>query len=628
MNLDSSRSHWLIVGISFLLTLGIYIQTGCHGYGFDDQLTTQLHPKVSKGLAGIPEILSSNYIEVNGRKADYRPVAQVTFAIEQSIFGSRPEISHLINILLYVFVIGLLGSILQKQNAKGISAVSSFAILLFAVHPIHTEVIASLKNREEILALLFGLLSWYGMIRYSLYRNLWWVIFAIAAFIIGVMSKISAAPLALIIPFSLWYFKSTSRKSILMVALAMLTSIGVYFAIVTQLLPWEDRVYQFIERPLAFTNNPSEQLLAIISSIGYYIKLAIWPYPMSIYYGYDAVPTSSALGVLLSACAIVGLLVLSIIGTVKRTLMGYGLAIFLIALIPVSNIFYPIAGTVVDRGLFNPSIGACIAIAAVICSLIQSRFKWIGIFILGALTVGYLTISTIRVNDWKSLENLLIVDISNHPKSAKLHQLLGNLYLDKAKASKYEKGTALALKAAHQFETSLSINDEWAWLNKQLGLTYAQFLRAPDKAIPYFRREFQIKPKNFTASFNLAKCFDSVGKNDSSLIYTKETLAINPDHLPSLRQIARSYLLSGDTLIGMRYLNKIIVSYPKSDDPYLILAEMNFQKRDTLRAIENLEMAIEVNPKNDNTLKFLFQYFHTKGEIEKAESYRDLASMN
>lgn len=625
---DSPRSHWLIVGISILLVFGIYVQSGWHGYGFDDQLTTQLHPTVSKGVSGIPEIFSSNYIEVGGKKADYRPIAQTTYAIEQSLFGVRPGISHLINVLLYVIVFLLFGSVLQKLTSKKLSPIVAVTILIFSIHPIHTEVVASLKNREEILALFFGLLSWLSMIKYGSSKSWVWPIISSLLFIVALMAKISIAPFALIIPFSLWYFNSTLKRKSIYAAATMIVSTSVYLALVTQLLPWEDRPYQFIEKPLALINDPLEHWSGIISSIGYYLQLTVWPYPMSIYYGYDAIPTSSVFGVICSALAIIGILILTMAGIIKRSTVGFGLAVFLIALVPVSNIFYPIAGTVVERGLFIPSFGSSIAMAGLIHAIVNSKFKPIGLLSVIVLIVGYTCSSAIRVNEWKSLENLLTTDVSNHPKSAKLHQLLGTIYLDKAKALDQEQRVQLAQKAADHFKASLAINDEWAWLNKQLAITYARFIGTPEEAIPYFKRELQLKPNNFNASFNLAKCFSSIGQNDSSLAYTQHTLSINPNHFPSLRQISRSHLLYGDTMVGMHYLNRMFNQYPESDDPYLILADACFKRGDTGRAIMNLDQSVRVNPENDQTLKFLFDFFYSRGEKAKAETYRDIASMN
>ena len=620
----------LFMTLAIVGALIIYGQTVNHGFGFDDELTTQLHPVVAQGISGIPKLLSTNYLNIDGQKADYRPMARVSFAIEQSLFGSNPNIGHSLNLVLYISCLWLLFLLIKRLVPPGNHFVVGFTIFLFAIHPIHTEVVASLKNREEILAALFLLISWISALSYSNSGSKAMLLVAFTGLIISLMSKISAAPFALIIPLSLWYCGKVKVERLKWVSTIYLIGSVTFFMAVAYLLPWEDRTYLFIEKPLSFAQNPSEKLVGIVYSIGYYLKLAVWPYPQSIYYGYNAGPSISENGI---HFWIVLVLILSILFTTsiqafKRTTLGLGMIIFILALIPVSNIFYPIAGTVIERGLFLPSIGIAIVIAAVIQSFLSSKLKVFGWMVLLFLTSSYTFQSYGRVKNWATFEELITTDLLNHPKSAKLHQLLGTYYLDQAKESDQEEGILLAQKAANHFRSSLEINDDWAWLNKQLALTYAQFLARPDKAIPYFRRELELKPDNFTAAFNLAKCFAQIQEPDSSLKYTEITISINPDHFPSLRQITRNYLLRKDTTLGFHYLRKLENLFPESEESHLILAEFRFSENDTSKAIAALEEAVRINPKNDQALKFLFDHYYSIGDPERAEYFRDVASMN
>ena len=68
----------------------------------DDELVTEEHPMVEKGIDGIPEIFSSLYTNQEGMKFGYRPVVIMTYALEYSIFSGNPHISHFINVLIYI----------------------------------------------------------------------------------------------------------------------------------------------------------------------------------------------------------------------------------------------------------------------------------------------------------------------------------------------------------------------------------------------------------------------------------------------------------------------------------------------------------------------------------------------
>src|SRR4051812_28179847 len=146
----------LIFAFSFLL----YFNSVFNDYNMDDELVTQNHRLTSKGISAIPEIFSSPYYEdKSGYRYEYRPMVLVTFAIEHSLFGDHAGVSHFINVLLYSLLCCLLFRVLRKLFKNYNILFPLLITLLFAAHPVHTEVVASIKNRDEILSLLFGLLS-------------------------------------------------------------------------------------------------------------------------------------------------------------------------------------------------------------------------------------------------------------------------------------------------------------------------------------------------------------------------------------------------------------------------------------------------------------------------------------
>jgi hypothetical protein len=74
--------------IIFVFAFLLYGNTIQNNYSIDDTYVTQNNPRVEKGIAGIPEILTSRYVDEEGNSFGYRPVAVITFAIEQN-YGGR-----------------------------------------------------------------------------------------------------------------------------------------------------------------------------------------------------------------------------------------------------------------------------------------------------------------------------------------------------------------------------------------------------------------------------------------------------------------------------------------------------------------------------------------------------------
>lgn len=200
---DSQNIFALIV---IFFSIALYANSVFNDYNLDDELVTRNHPLTSQGISAIPEIFSSSYYTDNmGYSYEYRPVVLATFAIEHSLFGESPFVGHCINVLLYALLCWLIFHVLGLL-LSGYSPLLPFVIvLLFAAHPVHTEVVNSIKNRDEILSLLFGLLTLYFSIAGA--RKSWYyLVAAFAFFALSVLSKASSVPFILIIPLAIITF--------------------------------------------------------------------------------------------------------------------------------------------------------------------------------------------------------------------------------------------------------------------------------------------------------------------------------------------------------------------------------------------------------------------------------------
>ena len=150
-------SLWILVIFSLLL----YSNTIGFEYVLDDGIVTTKNRFVQAGWAGIYDIFTHGYLYgFNGmNNQSYRPIALATMAIEKAIFGNSPIISHFFNTLFFAFGVGLLFTFFTKIFQQKNKYLPFVAALLFAAHPIHTEVVANIKSRDELLAFCFMLLS-------------------------------------------------------------------------------------------------------------------------------------------------------------------------------------------------------------------------------------------------------------------------------------------------------------------------------------------------------------------------------------------------------------------------------------------------------------------------------------
>jgi tetratricopeptide (TPR) repeat protein len=208
---------WIIAAIvvaGFLL----YGASLRNGYNLDDDYVCENHELVKQGIKGIPEIFTSRYNNSGGVMFGYRPVTVAVYAIEYQIFGESTAIGHFFNVIYYIIacliLFFFLRKLLETKFASSSLLISSLVTAIFMTHAIHTEVVLSLKNREEILCLIFCLSSAILALRYFDKRKIIDIIFAIILLLIGFLTKESAIVFLAIIPLAIIFFRTDFKLKI------------------------------------------------------------------------------------------------------------------------------------------------------------------------------------------------------------------------------------------------------------------------------------------------------------------------------------------------------------------------------------------------------------------------------
>lgn len=210
-NPNRKATVWTIIIIVVTCFL-LYGQSLSNGYNIDDDYVCENHQLVQQGIKGIPEIFASRYNNSGGVMFGYRPVTIAVYAIEYQIFGESPTVGHFFNIIYYIIVCIILffflRNLLKTKFASTIRVLPIIATVIFMTHAIHTEVVLSLKNREEILCLIFCLSSAMLALRYYDKRRIIDIVFAIILLGIGFLTKESAIVFLAITPLSIIFFRT------------------------------------------------------------------------------------------------------------------------------------------------------------------------------------------------------------------------------------------------------------------------------------------------------------------------------------------------------------------------------------------------------------------------------------
>ncbi|MFQ5900485.1 MAG: hypothetical protein ACE5IH_02900, partial [Thermodesulfobacteriota bacterium] len=167
------------IAFLFIIATAVYLNSLQNGFVYDDQFLI-LKNKWIRDFGYIKEIFfSSSWSFLKGEIANtYRPLQHITYMLEYSIFGLKPWGFHLTNILFHAintvpvfFTASLLFNQLEgrgkdQETVHGsrftIHDLPAFiAALLFATHPIHTEVVAWASTIVELLMTTLYLTAFY-----------------------------------------------------------------------------------------------------------------------------------------------------------------------------------------------------------------------------------------------------------------------------------------------------------------------------------------------------------------------------------------------------------------------------------------------------------------------------------
>ncbi|MDD2564192.1 MAG: glycosyltransferase family 39 protein, partial [Salinivirgaceae bacterium] len=458
-----------------LVVFALYVNTLKNQYALDDAIVITENQHVKKGFRGIGDILSNETFQgffgqqkelvAGGR---YRPLTLVMFAIEYQFFGQNPFIGHLINILLYALTVLILWQVLsmliQNPDSNWLT-IAWITALLFAIHPIHTEAVANIKGRDEILTFLLALLAWQKTIQWTKDHNVKHLIWATILLFLGMLSKEHAVAFVFIIPFSIWFFKlDTAKKSI--IAFVPLLIAALAFVILRHNVLGGTRLVEGIE----LMNNPfvdatmGQRYATILFTFLWYLKLLVWPHPLT----YDYYPYHVSLIDPNSIITFVGIIILAtltiiaIIGLRKRNLASFWIIFFGASFILMSNLFFTVGTFMNERFMFIPSVSICFAIAFIIVKLHQTKFKkQINILVAAIIILG--AIKTIdRNGDWYNDEVLFMTDIQVSSNSAKSNVVVGGKLSEQAqKTTDSIQQRKLLIEANNYLDKALEIHPSY-----------------------------------------------------------------------------------------------------------------------------------------------------------------------
>ncbi len=571
-----------------IIAFVFYYNTFQHEAAFDDRMAITDNEYVQRGFSGIPDILTKDafqsYLEskqgsnqlAGGR---YRPLSLITFAIEQQFMGVAHDNEttndkearvahemhsrHVVNVLLYMLSVVVLLYFLRVVVFPSQVYIGFIAALLFTIHPIHTEVVANVKSRDEILSILFISLTFIMAFRYRDGKQMKHLLLALLYCFLALLSKEYAVTMIALLPLSFYLFRKESVGNSFKATLPYLAPVVVYlllrFSSVTA-MP-EGAENNIMNNPYLYATG-AQKIATEIMVLLDYLKLLFLPSPLSSMYTYNTIPyVGFSNPIVLFSIAVYAWLIAGMCMLLaRRHVMGFAIAFYLVNLLLVSNILFDIGALMGERLVYHSSLGFCIAIAYILYTGFE-KIKQPSVAKAGLVAVisviivlsGYKTIS--RNKDWKNDIVLFMKDVHTVPNSLLANNNAAAACMSLAKETTDEPERKKWFgQAISYFDKAISIYPMYMNARLNRGLSYFD-MGVPDKAIPDWDTVQKYEPgeKKLPYYFSaLGKYYylrginyGKAGKTDSAIITLKKGTEAVPLVADIWEQLGNAYKAAG-----------------------------------------------------------------------------------
>ena len=525
---------------------GIYANSLGGAFIWDDEYQVHRNTLI-RDWSNSPRFFTGRLREGGGTEGSkfYRPIQTLSYAWDYRWWKENPRGYHLTNILLHLLVAWAVYALARTLTAD--HQLAFLSAVFFVVHPIHTEAVAYISGRADILAAFFSLTAFISYIRYLNGRRASSFLFFCLNNALALLSKESS----LVFPALLLFYHGTrQKKAPLRGFYISLLITGAYLAVrFAALGP---------VLPNGFVDSWTERIPGTFAAFTAYLRLLFAPFNLHMEYGmsrFEALDPRVFCGAGIFAAACWS----AFIWRKKYPLVFFCAGWFFLWLIPVLGLFR-LNAWMAEHWLYLPSVGFFILLAKIFTEGCRNR-KWrVATILCAAALMAWWAALTVRQNGtWRDPVSFFKRTI-RFSGSGRLFYKLGMAYEKEGRfeeaAVNYRKAietwpglmesySALGVlyKNAGRFEDAVQVFEKalrvapHAGILNNLANTYHQ-MGETGKAIECYRRAVAIDGRNADCHFNLANEYLKAGRTREAVPEYLAALEISPEDREIQRNLA------------------------------------------------------------------------------------------
>jgi len=540
-NHSTLKRQALPVIVLLAICLGIFSNTFNNEFVWDDPYLISDNRHI-RHCRNIPRFFTPFYWNgldpYSSIQVQYRPVRTTTFAIDYYLWKLNPTGYHLSNLLMHMANVVLIYYLLSvvsgfsKRDEQETAARSRLLMglpfltaVLFATHPIHTESVTYIKNRSELLAFMFFLVSFLLFVRDR--ATMRWIprllllLGSLLSFALAVLSKETALTLpAVLVLYAVCFQGKAERvRSFIRVVPYCLTSL-LYLWFITAMLNNSSLSAD------AFSLSTGSHLLTIVKTVGSYLAFLAFPFNLNAERVFFIPKSISEFAVVLSLVSLVAISLVAVKAWRRSRVAFFAIFYVLLTLVPAANIVYLGSRPLAEQRLYIPSFGLCLLVAWGIHHLCHRGIKnirpkttvtaaWL---LVGLIVIGYSVITVRRNLDWRDPVTFFSRTIRSSPGSARMYNCLGVALAEQGRRE----------EAMGYYETALRIDPAYAHVHNNLGVEFSEMGRF-DEAVKHFKRAVDIDPELSSAHSNLGIALLEIESVEDSISHYKTAAKLKPD---------------------------------------------------------------------------------------------------
>jgi len=481
--------------------------------------------------------------------------------------------------------------------------------LFFAIHPVHSEAVAAIYGRPEILAAMFLLLAWGAYFKST--ENKSWYVLSLISYFLSLLCKesgivfIGVLLLVQVCTESSWVAKFKPTAKLLGYILITIPYLGIRLYVTKALgIP---KGGQFLGREPFLTR-------VYTMSLGYieYFKMLVWPEKLYTEYTFDVIPrtTSINLAVVLALLIIMSLVIIGIWQINKKPALAYAILFFFVTTSIVSNIFIPTGVLIAERTIYFPAASVCLLVALILYQLDKIGWQKLSI----ALAIILVILASVRTYyrnfDFQSDSALFGSVLKLAPTHVKITYATAVSYEQKGELLEAEKYYKEVLKVAPNHVQALSA----------LASLYANqgFF---DKALPLLYQAVELAPKSGNAYVPLARIYMQQKDYPKAVKTFQTAVSLIIPNSKLQHELALALLSAGDLEQAEKEMRKSIDLDPYFAEPRVNLARI-LQKQNKLdQAQASLDSALALSPNDEGACLVYGTVLRIKGNFCEAKDY-------